>query len=67
MLRSLNGCSGTNTALMLYIYQLCLAKGFICEICQKVDDVIFPFDLTRVILCTGKCNNYYLYHSYSTA
>jgi len=36
------------------LQQLCLAKGFICEICRKVDDVIFPFDLSDVILCSGK-------------
>lgn len=31
--------------------QLCLAKGFICEYCKNGDDVIFPFQLNRVIQC----------------
>lgn len=33
--------------------QLCLAKGFICEYCKNGDDVIFPFQLNRVIQCSG--------------
>ncbi|GFS85144.1 run domain Beclin-1-interacting and cysteine-rich domain-containing protein [Nephila pilipes] len=30
---------------------LCQAKGFICEICGKDKDIIFPFQLEKVILC----------------
>ena len=33
--------------------QLCLAKGFICEYCKDGDDVIFPFQLNRVVQCSG--------------
>lgn len=33
--------------------QLCLAKGFICEYCKNGDDVIFPFQLNRVIQCSA--------------
>ncbi|CAL1267562.1 unnamed protein product [Larinioides sclopetarius] len=36
---------------------LCQAKGFICEICNKDKDIIFPFQLDKVILCQvcGSC------------
>ncbi|PRD25363.1 UNVERIFIED_CONTAM: Run domain Beclin-1-interacting and cysteine-rich domain-containing protein [Trichonephila clavipes] len=30
---------------------LCQAKGFICEICRKDKDIIFPFQLEKVVLC----------------
>lgn len=30
---------------------LCKAKGFICEICKNGDDIIFPFELTKVVQC----------------
>ncbi|GIX85184.1 run domain Beclin-1-interacting and cysteine-rich domain-containing protein [Caerostris darwini] len=30
---------------------LCQAKGFICEICGKEKDIIFPFQLDKVVLC----------------
>ncbi|XP_067118474.1 run domain Beclin-1-interacting and cysteine-rich domain-containing protein isoform X1 [Centruroides vittatus] len=30
---------------------LCRAKGFICEICNNGDDIIFPFELSRVVRC----------------
>uniref|UniRef100_K7F2N5 Rubicon Homology domain-containing protein n=1 Tax=Pelodiscus sinensis TaxID=13735 RepID=K7F2N5_PELSI len=30
---------------------LCQAKGFICEFCQKEDDVIFPFELNKCRTC----------------
>lgn len=30
---------------------LCQAKGFICEICRKDKDIIFPFQLDKVVLC----------------
>ncbi|XP_078381012.1 run domain Beclin-1-interacting and cysteine-rich domain-containing protein-like [Oculina patagonica] len=33
--------------------QLCLAKGFICEYCKNGEDVIFPFQLDRVVQCPG--------------
>ncbi|XP_054706694.1 run domain Beclin-1-interacting and cysteine-rich domain-containing protein-like [Uloborus diversus] len=33
---------------------LCQAKGFICEICRKDKDIIFPFQLDRVVACQ-KC------------
>lgn len=36
---------------------LCQAKGFICEICRKDSDIIFPFQFDKVILCQscGSC------------
>uniref|UniRef100_A0A8C3SU35 Rubicon autophagy regulator n=1 Tax=Chelydra serpentina TaxID=8475 RepID=A0A8C3SU35_CHESE len=30
---------------------LCQAKGFICEFCQKEEDVIFPFELNKCRTC----------------
>ncbi|KAM5276231.1 run domain Beclin-1-interacting and cysteine-rich domain-containing protein isoform 22-T22 [Hipposideros larvatus] len=30
---------------------LCQAKGFICEFCQKEDDIIFPFELHKCRTC----------------
>ncbi|CAF1321605.1 unnamed protein product [Adineta steineri] len=30
---------------------LCYAKGFICEICMKEKDIIFPFDLETTSVC----------------
>ncbi|RLW00633.1 hypothetical protein DV515_00008689 [Chloebia gouldiae] len=30
---------------------LCQAKGFICEFCQKEDDIIFPFELNKCRMC----------------
>ncbi|XP_005383151.1 PREDICTED: run domain Beclin-1 interacting and cysteine-rich containing protein isoform X2 [Chinchilla lanigera] len=30
---------------------LCQAKGFICEFCQKEEDVIFPFELQKCRIC----------------
>ncbi|XP_059955367.1 run domain Beclin-1-interacting and cysteine-rich domain-containing protein isoform X2 [Mesoplodon densirostris] len=30
---------------------LCQAKGFICEFCQKADDIIFPFELHKCRTC----------------
>lgn len=37
----------------IYFFQLCKQLGFLCEICKK-DEVIFPFQLNRVIRCM-KC------------
>ncbi|KAG8184381.1 hypothetical protein JTE90_004553 [Oedothorax gibbosus] len=36
---------------------LCQAKGFICEICGKDKDIIFTFQLDRVVVCQvcGSC------------
>ncbi|XP_039343539.1 run domain Beclin-1-interacting and cysteine-rich domain-containing protein isoform X4 [Mauremys reevesii] len=30
---------------------LCQAKGFICEFCQKEEDIIFPFELNKCRTC----------------
>uniref|UniRef100_A0A8C0GE20 Rubicon autophagy regulator n=1 Tax=Chelonoidis abingdonii TaxID=106734 RepID=A0A8C0GE20_CHEAB len=30
---------------------LCQAKGFICEFCQKEEDIIFPFELSKCRTC----------------
>ncbi|KAM6159660.1 run domain Beclin-1-interacting and cysteine-rich domain-containing protein isoform 2-T2 [Erethizon dorsatum] len=30
---------------------LCQAKGFICEFCQKEEDIIFPFELQKCRIC----------------
>ncbi|XP_050819740.1 run domain Beclin-1-interacting and cysteine-rich domain-containing protein isoform X8 [Gopherus flavomarginatus] len=30
---------------------LCQAKGFICEFCQKEEDIIFPFELNKCRMC----------------
>nr|XP_056705723.1 run domain Beclin-1-interacting and cysteine-rich domain-containing protein [Euleptes europaea] len=30
---------------------LCQAKGFICEFCQNVEDIIFPFELNKCRTC----------------
>ncbi|KAM3834891.1 run domain Beclin-1-interacting and cysteine-rich domain-containing protein isoform 3-T4 [Vipera latastei] len=30
---------------------LCQAKGFICEFCQKEDDILFPFQLSKCKTC----------------
>ncbi|KAG1701406.1 Run domain Beclin-1-interacting and cysteine-rich domain-containing protein [Nymphon striatum] len=35
---------------------LCQAKGFICEICNKDSDVIFPFQIKQVIRCSKCCS-----------
>jgi len=32
---------------------LCYAKGFICEICMKEKDIIFPFELESTSVCQG--------------
>ncbi|XP_042903815.1 run domain Beclin-1-interacting and cysteine-rich domain-containing protein isoform X1 [Parasteatoda tepidariorum] len=36
---------------------LCQAKGFVCEICENEKDIIFSFQLNRVVLCQvcGSC------------
>lgn len=36
------------------LFQLCSAKGFICEICRKNDDIIFPYELARVTICKSE-------------
>uniref|UniRef100_A0A8C3HW80 Rubicon autophagy regulator n=1 Tax=Chrysemys picta bellii TaxID=8478 RepID=A0A8C3HW80_CHRPI len=33
---------------------LCQAKGFICEFCQKEEDIIFPFELNKCRTCEGE-------------
>lgn len=38
---------------------LCQAKGFICEICKKDSDIIFPFQFDKVILCQSEYLNFY--------
>lgn len=38
----------------LFSFQLCQAKGFICEFCQKEDDIIFPFELNKCRTCEGE-------------
>jgi len=30
---------------------LCSSKGFVCEICQDGNDILYPFDLKRVSIC----------------
>jgi len=37
---------------------LCTAKGFICEICNRDDDVLFPFQLHKTVQCRN-CNTVY--------
>jgi hypothetical protein len=32
---------------------LCYAKGFICEICMKEKEIIFPFELESTSVCRG--------------
>uniref|UniRef100_A0A8D8VS84 Run domain Beclin-1-interacting and cysteine-rich domain-containing protein n=1 Tax=Cacopsylla melanoneura TaxID=428564 RepID=A0A8D8VS84_9HEMI len=47
--------------------QLCLARGFICELCQS-EEVIFPWQLSSVHRCTqcGACYHSKCYHSTGT-
>ncbi|XP_038050031.1 run domain Beclin-1-interacting and cysteine-rich domain-containing protein-like isoform X2 [Patiria miniata] len=33
--------------------QLCQAKGFICEVCNNDQDIIFPFQLQKTYQCQG--------------
>ena len=33
---------------------LCRGKGFVCEFCQKSEDIIFPFELYKVSKCKGE-------------
>jgi hypothetical protein len=34
-------------------YQLCLAKGFVCEYCKNGDDIIYPFEVKKCTQCPG--------------
>ncbi|KAK6195419.1 hypothetical protein SNE40_000855 [Patella caerulea] len=38
--------------------QFCQGMGFICEMCHKVD-IIFPFQLHKVVLCPDCCSCYH--------
>ncbi|XP_032827682.2 run domain Beclin-1-interacting and cysteine-rich domain-containing protein isoform X1 [Petromyzon marinus] len=43
----------TQTTQHVRACQLCQARGFICEFCQKEEDILFPFELTRCQQCPG--------------
>ncbi|XP_039343537.1 run domain Beclin-1-interacting and cysteine-rich domain-containing protein isoform X2 [Mauremys reevesii] len=36
---------------LMELIKLCQAKGFICEFCQKEEDIIFPFELNKCRTC----------------
>ena len=33
---------------------LCQGKGFVCEFCQRPEDILFPFETSKVSSCQGK-------------
>ena len=33
---------------------LCQGKGFVCEMCDNANDIIYPFELNKVSSCPGK-------------
>jgi hypothetical protein len=44
-----------------HIYQckICREKGFICEICKKRTDILYPFDDQKIIGQCDRCSNIY--------
>ena len=43
---------------------LCMAKGFICEVCDDPSDIIFPFQVDKVMQCP-ECSVVYHKHCYA--
>jgi len=35
------------------VFQYCQCFGFICEMCRNQNDVIFPYQLSKVTICQG--------------
>ena len=39
--------------------EICCSKGFICEVCKKYTDVLYPFDELKSIGQCSRCSNIY--------
>ena len=36
---------------------ICMGKGFVCEFCHNSNDIMFPFEVGRVVSCESELNS----------